>query len=35
MTDEEIQAEIEEYINKGKTAEEAKNLFAQNAVRSL
>jgi len=35
MTDEEIQAEIQEYIQSGKTIEEARNLFAQNATRSL
>lgn len=35
MTDEEIQEEVQEYINAGKTIEEARNLFAQNATRSL
>jgi len=35
MTDEQIQAEIAEYINSGKTEEEARNLFTQNATRNL
>jgi hypothetical protein len=35
MTDEQIQAEIQEYVQSGKTSEEAINLFAQNATRNL
>lgn len=35
MTDEQIQNEIAEYIKTGKTAEEARNLFTQNATRNL
>ncbi len=35
MTDEELQKEIEEYIQAGKSVEEARNLQAQNASRSL
>ena len=35
MTDEEIQKEISEYVKSGKSVEEARNLFAQNATRTL
>lgn len=34
-TDEEIQEDLEEYVQKGKTWEEARNLQAQNGVRNL
>ena len=35
MTDEQLQKEIEQYLSTGKTIEEARNLQAQNATRSL
>lgn len=35
MTDEQIAAEIEEYLSQWKTSEEARTLFAQNATRNL
>lgn len=35
MTDEQIQKKIQEYVQSGKTIEESRNLFAQNATRNL
>lgn len=35
MTDEQIRNEVDKYIQSGKTIEEARNLFAQNATRNL